>query len=560
MVKPRAWPPVDAVMSPGHNNMRELKKYLSPTLSVALLFLAALSIFFFPNTPSELFKVWASPEYSHAPLVLPVIGYLLYRNRSSFYKVRSSNNWGGVPLIILGIFGLFLANYANFWVFHGYGYLLVLLGAFYTVFGPKWMRANWQIFLLIFLVLPFPTILYKGFSLALQSMATKLGVNIISLFGGSVFRNGNIIDLGDAKLQVVDACSGLRYIIPLISLSVIYSFFHKGGLASKIILILLSIPIAVIVNGVRVGLMGLGVEYFDMEVSEGAGHDFEGGVMFLLALSLLILFGMAINRLAPFLGQGGKSEAEKTNVPSDYGRNGLFIRYHGERLGGIVTALFCLVIAGYYVRYGDFSKDRLVYEYGGDANKNAVSLSEFPMDLGGWKGQKVAMDEVYLGVLYDEGLDDYILAEYRSPSLGQVNFYVAYYGSVGDRWNSHTPSGCMLASGWSVLNERNIKIGALGGATIRRVLAQQADGVKVLTYYTFKEGSEFIVPELGIMDLYKRKVSAIKDSFSPPSAQHALIRVYTMIDGTGQSAVAKADLVIQKFLNDASGSILEYVP
>ena len=329
--------------------MKEYRKYIAPLLSASLLALALLSIFFFPYTSSELFKVWRSPEYSHAPLVIPIIIYLLYKNRSSLEKAGLGNNWGGLAVIILGLFSLVLANYANFWILHGYGYLMVLSGAFYVVFGPKWMRANWQVFLLVFLALPFPTILYKNFSLALQGMATTLGVNIISLLGGSVYRSGNIIDLGDVKLQVVDACSGLRYIIPLISLSVIYAFFYKGGLLSKILLILSSIPIAVIVNGIRVGLMGVGVEYFDMNVSEGVEHDLEGGVMFLMALVLLLLIGVLLEKV--FSNEYYKKSHPEERKPRDsgirIGRDVASILIQ-KRIGGVLAALGMFsVIIGY---------------------------------------------------------------------------------------------------------------------------------------------------------------------------------------------------------------------
>ena len=546
--------------------MREIRDSIALLLSSAMLMMAFLCIFLFPRTPSELLKVWLTPEYSHVPLVAAVIGYLLYNNRLSIYLINASNNWGGVPLIVLGLLGLFLANYANFWMLHGYGYLAVLVGAFYTVFGPQWIRANWQVFLLMFLALPFPPGLYSDFSLTLQLMATRLGENIISFFGGSVFRSGNIIDLGEVKLQVEDACSGLRYIIPLVSLSVIYTFFHRARPISKMILVVLSLPIAVMVNGVRVGLMGIGVEYFGLEVSEGIAHEMEGGIIFFFALLVLFFASLVLNQVFPPYEKLGGLERDRADNMNRFDRARVLSIFRMKPIDSVVISLFLLFMMIYFIRYSSFAKRLSSLEHVEIRGEQTISLSQFPMRVGGWEGVMATMDDAYFSVLSDEGLDDYILIDYKNNKLGVVNFYAAYYASASDKWDAHTPSGCVLASGWNIIDERNIDVNGMGGMVMRRVLAQRADGSIILIYYSFKqEGGGVDVPPpspRGFWGWYNKKAASIGQLFAPPSANtgHTLIRVYVKIGGEGLDDVVRGDYVINKFLNDARESILEYIP
>ena len=109
------------------------------------------------------------------------------------------------------------------------------------------------------------------------------------MFGISVYLEGNVIDLGSYKLQVVEACSGLRYLFPLVSLSFIAAYIYHGAFWKKAIIFLSSIPITVLMNSFRIGVIGVLVEYGGPGQAEGFLHDFEGWIIFMACIAILVL-------------------------------------------------------------------------------------------------------------------------------------------------------------------------------------------------------------------------------------------------------------------------------
>ena len=123
----------------------------------------------------------------------------------------------------------------------------------------------------------------------MQLISSELGVLVIRLFDIPVYLEGNIIDLGTYKLQVVEACSGLRYMYPLLSLSLILAFFFRVVMWKRVLVFVSAIPITIVMNSIRIGIIGVLVEYFGIEVAEGFLHDFEGWVIFLVCFFFLYL-------------------------------------------------------------------------------------------------------------------------------------------------------------------------------------------------------------------------------------------------------------------------------
>ena len=137
--------------------------------------------------------------------------------------------------------------------------------------------------------MPLPNFIFNNLSSDLQLISSQIGVAVIRAFGISVYLEGNVIDLGKFQLQVVEACSGLRYLFPLVSLSIIAAFIYQAALWKRVVVVLSSIPITVLMNSFRIGVIGVLVEYGGIEQAEGFLHDFEGWFVFMACLGILLI-------------------------------------------------------------------------------------------------------------------------------------------------------------------------------------------------------------------------------------------------------------------------------
>jgi exosortase len=129
--------------------------------------------------------------------------------------------------------------------------------------------------------------------------SSALGVGWLQLVGVTAFREGNVIDLGTVQLQVVEACSGIRYLLPLTSLALLCAYLFKDRMWKRVLLVLSSVPISILVNGFRIGVIGVLVEWYGQEASEGFSHLFEGWVLFMASLGLLILEMWLLAKIGP---------------------------------------------------------------------------------------------------------------------------------------------------------------------------------------------------------------------------------------------------------------------
>src|SRR5581483_7395009 len=139
---------------------------------------------------------------------------------------------------------------------------------------------------LIFAI-PLPYFINAGVSLELQLVSSRLGVAFIRLFDVPVYLEGNLIDLGTYKLQVVEACSGLRYLFPLFSLSFLAAYLFQAPIWQRVLVLLSSIPITVAMNGFRIGIVGLTMDRWGPRMADGALHFFEGWIIFIASALVL---------------------------------------------------------------------------------------------------------------------------------------------------------------------------------------------------------------------------------------------------------------------------------
>jgi exosortase D (VPLPA-CTERM-specific) len=238
-------------------------------------------------------EAWQLPEYSHGPLIPILSGFLFLRHlkRVPVLDGPVPDRWVGIAVVLLAMALGGVGRLIQISDFVAYAMIIWVGGMILISFGWRQGRQFWPPVLHLVYMLPLPGVLYYGLSTWLQGVSSHLGVFFLDLMNVSVFLDGNIIDLGVYKLQVAEACSGLRYLFPILSFSYIFAVLYKGPTWHKAVLLLSAAPITVFMKSVRIAIAGVVVNSYGIEFVEGLTHFMEGWVIFLACV--LILFGLA---------------------------------------------------------------------------------------------------------------------------------------------------------------------------------------------------------------------------------------------------------------------------
>ena len=269
-------------------------------LWLGLAVLAAVP-FFWPGLV-HLWYAWQAPEYTHGPLIPIISGYLFLRQLKGVppRPGEDVNRWPGAILLAVA---LLLGLAGNIIHIDGVVALVLILwvgGLILTSFGAPRGWQFWPPVLHLAFMLPLPYFIQWQTTIVLQEISSELGVALIRGMGVPVFLEGNVIDLGAWKLHVAEACSGLRYLFPIMSFTYLFAVLYQGSVWHKAVLLLAAIPIAVGMNAVRVGVIGIIVDSYGIEHAEGFMHLFEGWAVFITCI--LLMLGLA-RRDAAVLGR-----------------------------------------------------------------------------------------------------------------------------------------------------------------------------------------------------------------------------------------------------------------
>ncbi|MEL7345752.1 MAG: exosortase, partial [Pseudomonadota bacterium] len=206
---------------------------------LALLALLGASIPVFWLGFQSLAAAWTTPEYSHGPLIPLISLYLFLRELRKYPPMDAPANkrWIGVCVIALGLAVALVGNVARIPDIVTYAMIIFLAGVVLTVFGWDRGRMHQLPVLHLVFMLPLPQFMYWQLTIMLQGISSVIGVWFVDLAGIPVFLDGNIIDLGVYKLQVAEACSGLRYLFPILSFSYLFAILYRGPIWHKALLL-----------------------------------------------------------------------------------------------------------------------------------------------------------------------------------------------------------------------------------------------------------------------------------------------------------------------------------
>jgi exosortase len=237
---------------------------------------------------------WQIPDFSHGFLVPIFAAYLVWAKRETLLNTKVAPTWSGVAVVALGLLVLLLGVYGAE-LFLSRVSLVILLAGLVQSFG------GWQLLkelrfplLVLLLAIPIPAIIFNEITFPLQILASKLASALLPLFGVPVLREGNIIELSAMKLEVAEACSGIRSLVSLFTLAIFYGYFLEKSILRRAVLAVASIPIAIAANAVRIFGTGLCVQYWDPDKALGFFHEFSGWVMFLVSLGCLFIVHRAM--------------------------------------------------------------------------------------------------------------------------------------------------------------------------------------------------------------------------------------------------------------------------
>jgi exosortase D (VPLPA-CTERM-specific) len=484
---------------------------------------------------------WSRPEYSHGPII-PMLSFYMFLRELKFVPPTAqpvTDRWIGVMVIGFALMMAAVGNLVRIDDIVFYALIIWVGGLILTGFGFKRGIFFWPSVVHLVFMLPLPQFIYWKLNITLQFISSEIGVWIVRMAGVPVFLDGNVIDLGVYKLQVAEACSGLRYLFPIMSFSYVFAVLYRGPVWHKIALLLAAVPIAVLMNSVRIGIIGVMVDRYGISHAEGFLHFFEGWVIFISCIAILFGMAVAMRRLSGERGRLGDAiDMDFTGLGAQLRR----VLTIAPSAGMIAAALITAAASAAWV----LAPSRPVAEVTRD------SFGLFPRHIEGWSGTTAVLEPNIERVL---AADDYLSAYFSHPDeAGPVDFFVAYYEKQTEGQGIHSPEVCLPAGGWEIFTLRPTEITlpgtSFGTFEVNRAVIQQGLN-KQLVYYWFENRGRRLTND------FVAKFYTVADSMTRGRTDGALVRVITPIGPEGEAA---AEARLQRFLTDAIDRLPRFVP
>lgn len=487
-------------------------QFLRPGLFWLILAVAAAAAFFW-NGIDALLVAWQLPEYSHGPLI-PVLSALLFLRQLKTEPVHlgpQRDRWPGVILLIVAMaFGM-VGNFSGIDDVVAYS-LILWVGAILLIsFGWQQGKHFWPPVLHLVYMLPLPGVLYFKLSTFLQGVSSELGVWFLQVLGVTVFLEGNIIDLGVYKLHVAEACSGLRYLFPILSFSYIFAVLYQGPMWHKAVLLISAAPITVLMNSVRIAIAGVIVENWGLDHVEGFSHFFEGWVIFMACV--LILFFLAWLML--FLHPQKLSLTEALDLETE----GLATQMARIRFVQPSWAL----IAGTVI----LGLAALAWQLAPEAQTRVPPrepFALFPRQLEEWHSTSPKLLDPKVEKTL--GADDYHSVYFSKPGEpATVELFMAWYNDQ-TKGGTHSPEICLPGAGWEIARLERVDIAPEVGLSepflLNRAVIQKSEH-RMIAYYWFEQHGRHVAWD------FAAKMYLLIDGVTIGRTDGALMRLITPI-------------------------------
>ncbi len=446
-------------------------------------------------------------DYSFGLLLPLVSGYIVYLKWPQIRQISWRPSWLGLAVLALGLF-LYIAGEASTDLYTPrLSFIVSLFGVFFLCGG--WRLARLLAFPLLLLapMIPLPQFLTQQITLPLQLLSSRLATAILHMVGIPAIRQGNVIDLGVRQLQIVSACSGLRYILALLALGVIFCYFYQRRPWKAALLLLSLIPAAIFANALRVAAMGI-----SPVLQAGFWHGFSGWLIFLFCFAFLSVFNTLLSHLLPRAqATAGKRETPAAEPTNSSGKPAYFIP--------LVMALAMVVAGGFQAQTtGKIAPVPL-----------RQSFDNFPLELGPWQGKRSYIDSDMFAAT---SASAYFDADFHDSSQAPVSLWIAYYENQKAHGSVHSPFTCLTGSGW-ILVESGIT--EVGPELPVRFMLMDKGGAKYLIFYWYLQRGRWLTSE------YLNKFFLSYDGLFSRRADGALIRLITPV---GQNVKAANERLV----------------
>lgn len=551
-----------------------------PSTRIKIFLYGVLFTGLFYSSHSVMVSQWERDDFNYAYLIPAVVLYLIWEKRTHLSELESCPSWYGANLILAGILFYLLGEL-------GGEYLTMYISSWFFLVGICWIHLGWEKLKIIAFPLciiptmfPLPNFLYTKITLKLQLISSQLGVAVIQIYGLSAYREGNVIDLGFTQLQVVEACSGLRYLFPLLVLGILLAYFFKAALWKRIVLVLSTIPLSIITNSLRIAMTGILFGIWGPVVADEFFHGFSGWIIFVSALAVMLLevwilsgawgkarrtrrsneikekkISRAIQREADEEEGGSKQYAVSDSAIGE--AREAMSNIHGTRINrpGSRSGLKAFLHPPQFLVAIVLLGATLAFSQGIDFREKipiSKSFDEFPLDIGEWSGVRSAFGRDILDAL---DLSDYLNVDYRNGSGKNVNFYVAYYESQRKGESIHSPATCLPGGGWEYKQAGKTSISLSQDKketmNVNQAFMQLGD-MKQLSYYWFPKGGRMLT------NAYKLKLYTFWDALTKQRTDGALVRLITPVYDSEE--LADAEERLQNFARKIQPVLSQYLP
>ena len=265
-------------------------RFPKPVLSLAraITLLALILLVYWRILGRLVQEWWFNPNFSHGFLVPIFVAFVIWQERDRLKQIEIHPSWIGLG-VIAGALGILAIGVLGAEEFSSRASLVFVLAGLVIYFlGWSWFRALLFPLGCLFLMIPIPAILFNHLTLPMQLFASQFANSLLSMLGVPVLREGNVLYLPTMALQVAEACSGIRSLMALVTLSIVYGYLFEKRALRRFFLALAALPIAIIANGLRIVGTGLVVQYVNPGLGEGFFHSFEGWVIFLISTLCLV--------------------------------------------------------------------------------------------------------------------------------------------------------------------------------------------------------------------------------------------------------------------------------
>jgi exosortase D (VPLPA-CTERM-specific) len=491
---------------------------------------------------------WSRDDYNYCYLIPLVVLYLIWEKRNKWSVEPAVPCWGGLLIMAPGVL--------LFWFGELAGELFsIYISSWLAVVGILWAHNGWRklktmtfpLFMSLFLF-PLPHFINTKLTFSLKLLSSEIGIKIIQLFGMSAYREGNVIDLGFTKLQVVDACSGLRYLIPLFIMGVLMAWFYRAALWKRIVIALSSIPLSIATNSLRIALTAVLYQSIGPVAAEGFFHDFEGFVIFIFSFVVLLCEIWVLRKIIPGPDESFLKSNKSINVSKyqSVKTEETVSKCQSVKVSFLqpqfITAVAILVVTLTIHSTVDF-REKI---------PSSRPFIQFPLAIGEWQGKRQFLDKQFIDALQ---FSDYTSVDYSKHDSMPVNVYVAYYESQRKGSSIHSPETCLPGSGWLFKEAGTVTIPLYvkspSSVTVMRALMERG-GSTQLVYFWFNQRGRILT------NPYEMKIYNIWDALTKKRTNGALVRFITPM--AASEKVEDADKRLKSFIKEMIPTLNEFIP